>query len=166
MKYESTVFRRHAVTESWRFKCSLWQSCARSESPTASSINALGPLWVCRNTRLQRKVRRVCGQGTFMYSNCWFVAQKCRYNSLGFIFSNGAPIQDLELFELVSNVKSIGRKVSLYDFASKVHLFWNPISDMALVRKHVVPLTFPNIGRRVLWPTVWPAVHLSLGPRL
>lgn len=45
-----------------------------------------------------------------------------------------------------------------------LHLFWKPISDMALVRKHVVPLTFPNIGRMVLWPTVWPAVRLSLGP--
>lgn len=115
MKYESAVFRRHAVTESWRFKCSLWQSCAWSESPTVSCINALGPLWVCRNTRLQRKVRCVCGQGTFIYSNCWFVAQKCRYNSLGFIFSNGALIQDLEFFQLVSKAKSIGRKsISLW----------------------------------------------------
>lgn len=33
MKYESVVWRRHAVTEWWRFKCSLWQSCAQSESP-------------------------------------------------------------------------------------------------------------------------------------
>lgn len=51
-------------------------------------------------------------------------------------------------------------------FHFNVRLFWEPISDVALVMKHVVPVTFPNIGRMVLWPTVGPAVCLSLGLRL
>lgn len=104
MKYESVVCGRRAVTESWQFKCSLSQSCARSESPTVSCINALGPLWICRNTQLQRKVRRVCGQGSFIYSNCWFVAHKWKFSCVHFDGkSSGASIQDLKFFYLVLN---------------------------------------------------------------
>lgn len=132
-------------------KCSLWQSCAQSESPTVSCINALGPLWVCRNARLQMKVRRVSGQGTFIYSNCWFVAQKCRYNSLGFIFdgpSNSASIQDLKFFHLVSMWKAQEDK----------HLF------MIL---HLMCICFGSPSVRWLWLgsmwCPWPFLTLAEG---
>lgn len=150
--------------------CSLWQSCARSESPTVSGIKALGPLWVPLNTGLQRKVRRVCGQGTFTHSNCWFVAQKCRCNSLGFIFdgpSTALQVQDVKFFHLASNAKKAQEEKHLFRILHLMCIcFGSPSVTWLRLGKHVAPLTFPNIDRGVLWPTVWPAVRLSLGSRL
>lgn len=51
-------------------------------------------------------------------------------------------------------------------FIPLIWAVWNYISNMASVEKHVVTLTFPNLGKMMLQPTVRPAVWLSLRPIL
>lgn len=113
-------------------------------SLTVSCINALGPLWICRSTGLQRKVRHVCGQGSFIYSICWFAAHKCKFSGVYFDgTSYSATIQGLKLFYLVSNIYKKHTKKSV--------LWWFCICFGS-------PVTWLQLGS--MW-CLWPFLTLA-----
>lgn len=142
---------------------------------TVSSINAEGPLWIFHNTKLPRKVRHVFGKAYFISLNYYFMIYSMQPHNLAcnWVYFdrtiNGAKIQDVKFILGLNDKQYTLSSFFFFLFVSWIQgssLFPRYIRDMALVRKHVVTLTFPNLGKMIQWPTVRPAVHLLLSPFL